>query len=164
MHPLREFAQVYVAEAFIGFLFDHDILGFDWVGDKDPEEMRAEELPPAAVSIDRLQDAVGDFWNASGGRLLFYAYKSLDESARTPELRKYAYAEAQWEVSRTVHALCQTGRVYQPRGLPKGEVVLFTGSARKVLASNPHQLDSEALAHTTDDEYLAFQEEADREP
>ncbi|RKH57989.1 hypothetical protein D7V93_17490 [Corallococcus llansteffanensis] len=150
-------------EEFIHFLFDHDILGFDWVGDKDPDEMRAEELPPASVSIDRLQDAVDDFWNASGGQLLFYAYKSLDESARTPELRKYACYDARWEVSTAVHALCKSGRVYQSRGIPKGEVVLFTGSARKVLAGRPHELPSQALANTTSDEYLAFQEEADRE-
>ncbi|MFP2925828.1 hypothetical protein ACLESO_11535 [Pyxidicoccus sp. 3LG] len=163
MDLLREFSRVYVAEEFIGFLFDNGYLDFDWAGDKDPEEMSAEELRPAKLSIDRLQDAVGDFWNASGGRLLFYAYKSVDESARTPELRKYAYAEAQWDVSTAVHALCQSGKVFQSRKLPRKEVVVFTGSSETLLASSVHELGRKAEENTTADEYLAFQEEADRE-
>lgn len=162
MDLLREFSRVYVAEEFIGFLFDYDYLNFDWAGDKDPDEMSEEELRPAPLSIDRLQDAAGDFWNSAGGRLLFYAYKSVDESARTPELRKYAYTEAQWDVSTAVHALCRTGKVYQSRKLPRKEVVVFTGSSEKLLANSLHELSSKALENTTADEYLAFQEEADR--
>ncbi|MCP3139743.1 hypothetical protein [Pyxidicoccus xibeiensis] len=163
MDLLREFSRVYVAEAFIEFLFDNGYLDYDWAGDKDPDEMSAEELRPAPLSIDRLQDAAGDFWNASGGRLLFYAYQNVDEHARTPELRKYAYTEARWDVSTAVHALCRTGKVYQSRRLPRKEVVLFTGSAEKVLAANLHVLSAKAEEHTTRDDYLAFQEEADRE-
>jgi hypothetical protein len=106
---------------------------------------------------------IGVECHGSGGRILFYAYKNLDESARTPRLRRYAYAEARWDVSNAVHELCQTGKVYQSRKLPKGEVVVFTGSSGKILANPPHELASKALENTTNDEYLAFQEEADRE-
>jgi hypothetical protein len=162
MDLLRDFARLYVSEVFIGFLFDSDYLSFDWAGDKDPEEMSAEELRPAKLSIDRLQDAAADFWNNSGGRILFYAYKSVDESAQTPQLRKYAYADARWDVANTVHALCQSGKVFQSRRLPRPEVVVFTGSAEKVLASSVHQLSARAEEHTTYDEYIAFQEQADQ--
>lgn len=163
MDLLREFSRVYVSEAFIGFLFDNDYLSFDWAGDKDPDEMSAEELRPAKLSIDRLQDAVNDFWNHSGGRILFYAYKSVDAPAQTPRLRRYAYSDARWDVANAVHALCQSGKVFQSRRLPRPEVVVFTGSAEKVLAGSVHQLSGRAEENTTRDEYSAFQEQADQE-
>ena len=163
MDLLREFSRVYVSEAFIGFLFDNDLLNSDWAGDKDPDEMSAEELRPAKLSIDRLQDAVNDFWNHAGGRILFYAYKSVDAHEQTPQLRKYAHADARWDVANAVHALCQSGKVFQSRRLPRPEVVLFTGSAEKVLARSVHLLSARAEENTTRDEYSAFQEQADAE-
>jgi hypothetical protein len=161
MDLLRDFTRVYVSEEFISFLSDNGYLDTAWAGDKDPDDMTAEELRAAKLSIDRLQDALGDFWNDPGGRILFYAYQNVDEGARTRELRRYAYADARWDVSTTVHALCQSGRVFQSRKLPRKEVVLFTGSSETVIAPSLHELRTWAYELTSQDAYLAFQEEAD---
>ncbi|MDY7230185.1 hypothetical protein [Hyalangium rubrum] len=39
----------------------------------------------------------------------------------------------------------------------------WAGDHGKILADRPHELNAKALENTTDDEYRAFQEEADRE-
>ncbi len=78
LQSLKTVAEQYLTFNFISYLFDSDYPNFDWAGENDPDEMPDDKLPPAKISADTVQDALGDYWRHFGGISIYYIYKQLD--------------------------------------------------------------------------------------
>jgi len=158
---LKAVAEQYLSFDFTSYLFDSDYLNFDWAGDNNPDEMPEDKLPPATISADTIQDALGDFWHHYGGISIYYIYKQLDKDMQeNVDIMKYVYENARYDVAAMVLDKCKTGKIYKTV-FPTPEMIsIFTGTKNKKIVdySELYASASDEIEH---EEHLAFQKKAD---
>jgi len=161
LQSLKAVAEQYLSFDFSSYLFDSDYLNFDWAGDNDPDKMPEDKLPPATISADTIQDALGDFWHHYGGISLYYIYKQLDKDMQeNADIMKYVYENARHDVANVVLDKCKTGKIYKTV-LPNPEMIsIFTGTKNKKIVDYS-ELYSSASDEIEQEEYLAFQKKVD---
>lgn len=137
---LKEIGETSIAALFKSYLFDYQLLNFDWT-DSDPDKLPDNKLPKAPLNIDMLQDALADFWLLEGERVFYYVITHLDKKIQQDKLISDYFLEGvQYDIGIKVFKNCQSGKIYQQNKDETKPVSVFSGSSNILLAKSPFEL------------------------